>query len=233
MSLKGYRCRLAHKRCKMWRKPSRPATLKDRGTPDQIVLDQDSLTRFTSQPWCKLCFESWGRDSPHREHSKIDAVVPQLQCDCGHMWDGGPLQIACFLGRNDASSGAMHATMVPDSKKMDIAFSCCWTMWQQHVVQKDNSGKFCDSVTDAAPSEQWGRGESRLHSARSCSQISGSLQRPNPVFRCDDKITDAAVDTQTPSSVGSHTTQREKRHTNDTVREDSWTEIQERDPATG
>ena len=29
-------------------KPSRPATLKDPGTPDQIV----SLTHFPSQPWC-------------------------------------------------------------------------------------------------------------------------------------------------------------------------------------
>ena len=32
--------------------PARPATLRDPGTPDQIVLDQHSLTRFSSQPWC-------------------------------------------------------------------------------------------------------------------------------------------------------------------------------------
>ena len=57
--------------------------------------------------------ESRGHDSPHREQSKIDAVVPQLQC-------GGPLQIACFLVGADTSSGAIHATMVPDSKKMDM-----------------------------------------------------------------------------------------------------------------
>ena len=36
------------------------------------------------------------------------------------MGDGGPLQIACCLVGADTSSGAIHATMVPDSKKMDM-----------------------------------------------------------------------------------------------------------------
>ena len=56
--------------------PARPATLKDPSTPDQIVLEQKSRTHFSSQPWC---VESRGRDSPHREQSKFDAIVPQLQ----------------------------------------------------------------------------------------------------------------------------------------------------------
>ena len=38
-----------------------------------------------------MCVESRGHDSPHREQSKIDAVVPQLQFDCGCMGDGGNL----------------------------------------------------------------------------------------------------------------------------------------------
>ena len=41
----------------------------------------------------------------------------------GTWCDGGPLQIACFLVGTDTSStssGAIHATMVPDSKKMDM-----------------------------------------------------------------------------------------------------------------
>ena len=38
--------------------PSRPATLKDAGIPDQIVLDQHSLTHFPSQPLCKVCVQS-------------------------------------------------------------------------------------------------------------------------------------------------------------------------------
>ena len=100
--------------------PARPATLKDPGTLDHIVLDQHSLTHFPSQLWCKRCVETRGRDSPHREHSEIDAVVPQLQFDYGYMGDGGPLQIACFFVGADTSSRAIHATMVPDSKKMYI-----------------------------------------------------------------------------------------------------------------
>ena len=67
-----------------------------------------------------MCVESRGHDSPHREQSKIDAVVPQLQFDYGSMEDGSPLQIACFLAGTDTSSGAIHATVVPDSKKMDM-----------------------------------------------------------------------------------------------------------------
>ena len=50
--------------------PARPATpVQDRGT------QQQSLTHFPSQPWCKMSVESRRRESPHREQSKIDAVV--------------------------------------------------------------------------------------------------------------------------------------------------------------
>ena len=98
-------------------KPARPATLKDPGTPDQIGMEQHSLAHFPIQPSCKMCVESRGHDSPHREQWKIDAVVPQLQFDYGYMGDGGPQQTAC-----DTSSGAIHATMVPDSKKMDMPY---------------------------------------------------------------------------------------------------------------
>ena len=69
-----------------------------------------------------MCFESRGHDSSHREQSKIHADVPQLQFDCGYMGDGGPLQIACFFVGADTSSGAIHATMVPDSKKTDMSY---------------------------------------------------------------------------------------------------------------
>ena len=100
--------------------PARPATLKDPGILDQIVLDQRSLTHFPNQLCCKVCVESRGRDSPHGEQSEIDAVVPQLQFDVGSMEDGGTLQIACFLVGTDTSSGAIHATRVPDSKKSSM-----------------------------------------------------------------------------------------------------------------
>ena len=133
----------------------------------QIVLDQDSPTHLPSPPWCKMCAEFRGRDSPHREQLKIDAVVPQPQFDYGYMGNGGLLQMACFVVGTDTSSGAIHATMVPDSKKMDMhhvvagtatwvrdldAFvhtetkkelrSCCWIKWQKNVVLKDKTGKF-------------------------------------------------------------------------------------------
>ena len=102
--------------------PALPATLRDPGTPDQIGMEQHNLTHFPSQSWCKMCVESRGRDSPHPEQSKIDAVVPQLQFDFGYMGDGSPLLIACFLVGADTSSGAIHATMVPDSKKTDMPY---------------------------------------------------------------------------------------------------------------
>ena len=101
----------------------RPATLKDPGIPDQVRDGTtQSDTHFPSQSWCKMCVESRGHDSPHREQSKIDAVVPQLQFDYRYMGDGGPLQIACFLVGADTSSAATHATMVRDSKKMDMPY---------------------------------------------------------------------------------------------------------------
>ena len=70
--------------------PARPATLKAPGTPDQLVMEQHSLTHFPGRPWCKMCVESRGHGSPHREQSKIDAVAPQLQFDYGYMGDGKP-----------------------------------------------------------------------------------------------------------------------------------------------
>ena len=115
---------------------ARPATLRDPGTPDQIVMEQYNLTQFPSQPWCKMCVESRGHDSPHREQSKIDAVAPQPQFDYGYMEDGGPLQITCFLVGTDTSSGAINATMVPDSKKMDMPYVVATTAkWvRDHAV---------------------------------------------------------------------------------------------------
>ena len=121
--------------------PARPATLRDPDTPDQIVMEQHSLAHFPSQPWCKMCVESRGRDPPHREQSKIDAVVPQLQFDHGYMGDGGPLQIACFLVGTDTSSGAIHATMiVPDSKKIDMPYVVAATAkWVRDLVYSQHT----------------------------------------------------------------------------------------------
>ena len=87
------------------------ATLKDRGTPDESCWN--SIAR--------LCVESRGRGSPHREQSKIDTSVLRLQFDYGYMGDGGFLLITCFLVGADTSSG-QNATIVPDSKKMNVPY---------------------------------------------------------------------------------------------------------------
>ena len=61
--------------------------------------------------------------------------MPQLQFDYGYMGDGGPLQIACFLVGVDTSSGAIHATMVPDTKKMDMPYVVAGTAkWVRDLV---------------------------------------------------------------------------------------------------
>ena len=122
MSLQTFRCGLVYKRWKHVEDPmpARPATLKDPGAPYQIALGQYSSTQSPSQPWCNVCVESRGRDSPHREQPKMDAVVPQLQFDHGYVGDAGPPLVACFLVGTDTSSEAIYATMVPDSKKMDM-----------------------------------------------------------------------------------------------------------------
>ena len=108
--------------------PARPATLRDPGTPDQIGMEQHNLTHFQSQPWCKMCVESRGHDSPHREQSKIDAVVPQLQFDYGYMGDGGPLQIACLLVGADTSSGAIRR-WCPTPRRW-----ACPMLWRQQPI---------------------------------------------------------------------------------------------------
>ena len=112
-------------------------------TPDQIVLDQHSLRHFPSQPWCKVCVGSRGSDSPHREQSEIDAVVPQTQFDDGYMGDGCPLHIARFRVGTDTSAGAVHVTLVPDSKMMDMPYMVAGTAkWVRdvgcHSTQKIN-----------------------------------------------------------------------------------------------
>ena len=235
---------------------ARPATFRDPGTPDQIEMEQNNLTHFPSQPWCKMCVESRGHDSPHREQSKVDAVVPQLQLDYGYMEDGGPLQMACFLvgtdtfwshPRNDGAGLQEdgHALRCHNNSQVG-AWPGVWTLlstWRQRrssIIATRQSGKrmspwrtrladSATSVTDTEPSEQWSSGESRLHSTCTCWNISGSYQRQNPVF-CSDN--NASVDDQT-RSMDSHDIQCEKGHTNNSVREDSWTEIQKRDSSIG
>ena len=145
---------------------SRPAALKDPVTPDQIVLDQHSLTHFPSQLWCNMC---GGRESPLRERSTIDAVVPQLQFDYGNMGDGldrlyfssfeqtlllyfmrhwcqTPRIWACLAWLLEEPSGCVIWS-VNDSVYTETRnefFSCYWTKLPKNVVLKDKAGKFHD-----------------------------------------------------------------------------------------
>ena len=148
-SLKSYRCQWV-RRC--WK------TLKIRCL---LVLQcseiqalpirsgwNNSLTHFPSQPWCKMCVESGGHDSPHRELSKIDAVVPQLQFDYG-----------CFLVGTDTSSGAIHTMMVPDSKKMDMPYVVAATTkvygtWSTHITHKSNDMNYDQLISDPSTDEK-------------------------------------------------------------------------------
>ena len=162
--------------------PARPATLRDPGTPDQIVMEQHNLTHFPSQPWCKMCVESRGHGSPHREQSKIDAVVPQLQFDYGYMGDGGPLQIAwrwfwtprrwtCLMLSQQQPSGyvtwCMNAFVYMETKQ-----SALQLLLDKVAKECRPEGQDWQILRQVSPtqshSEHWSIGESRLHSTWTC-----------------------------------------------------------------
>ena len=72
--------------------------------------------------------------------------MPQLQFNDGYIGDGDALQIACFLVGADTSSGAIHATMVPDSKKMDMAATAKYLCI--HSTQKINDMSCNQLISD-------------------------------------------------------------------------------------
>ena len=216
--------------------PARSATLKDPGTPDQIVMEQHNLTHFPSQLWCKMCVESRGHDSPHREQSKKDAVVPQLQYDYGYMGGGGPLQMweqtpllepstrrwywnprrwTCPTLSQQQPSGCvtwgMNALVYMDTKKE--FYRCCWTKWQKNVVLKDGAAE------------------------KAVSTVRGLAITYLAVIT--DKIPSFTVTTHSPMlpwtirhAAWILTRYNVRRDTNDSVRE-SWTEMQKRDSSIG
>ena len=150
--------------------PFRPAVLKDPGFLDQKVLDQHSLTHFPCQPWCKVCVESQGRDSPHREQSRVTQWCHNFSLTA--IWDTEAVYRLHVSSRaQTTSSQAIHATLVPDSKKMDMPTwlleqpnwcvmwgtnasvytetrkefpSNHWTKLQKNVVLREKTGTFFD-----------------------------------------------------------------------------------------
>ena len=132
--------------------PARPATLKDPGTPDQIVMDQHSLTHFPSQPWCKMCVESRGRDSPHREQSKIQVCL-------NFSLTTGTWVTEAFC-RSRASSWEQTPLLEPSTRRWYPA-PRRWTcptlsrqrpsgcvIWGNHSTQKINDMNYIQLVSD-------------------------------------------------------------------------------------
>ena len=121
-----------------------PATFKDPGTLDQIVLYQHSLTHFPSQLWCHVCVESRGREFRSREQSKFDSVVPQLQFDYGFMgteafcrlrrssWEQTLLlepymrHFTWFFGTTQWVRDREYERFCLQGEKEEF-FCCCWT----------------------------------------------------------------------------------------------------------
>ena len=193
-----------------------------------------------------MCVESRGHDLPHREQSKIDAVVPQLQFDYGYMGDGGPLQIACILV-GDTSSEAIHATMVPDSKKMDMPYVVAATrdLGMNAFCLHGDKGVLqllLDKVAKECRPEGHDWHILRQVSSTQSHQSNGAAEKAVSTVRglagtylavLTDKIPPVEVTTHSPMlpwairhAAWILTRHNEKRHTNDPVREDSWTEIQ-------
>ena len=88
---------------------ARAAALRDPGTSDQIVMEQHSLTHLPSQPWCKMCVESRGRDSPHREQSKLMQLCLSLTTGT---W------VTEALSRSRASSWEETPLLEPSTRRL-------------------------------------------------------------------------------------------------------------------
>ena len=88
-------------------------------------------------------------------------------------------------------------------------WSCpTWLLERPSLVRDLECERFCLHGDKTERAVSTARGLARTY-------LAGSSQRQNPVFRRDDTYIDAAVDNQT-RTVGSHTIQRENRHTCDT-----------------
>ena len=88
---------------------------------------------------------------------------------------------------------------------------------------KDKTGKIYDRCHRHRAAGANGVAEKAVPTVRGFGRTSLAVLKDKiPSFDVNDTFTDAATDNR-PRSVGSHSIQLEKRHTNDSVREDSWT----------
>ena len=126
--------------------------------------------------------ESRGHDSPHREtvENRRSCALTSVRPSGTWVTDAPP-QMPCFPVGAYTSSGAIHATMVPDSKKMDMPLcgggkqsSGCVT-WGFHTETKkeffslllDEVARECrpdgprlEKFNEKVSATEWSRGES-------------------------------------------------------------------------
>ena len=142
----------------------------------------------------------------------------------------------------------MHAKVVPDSMKMAVVAATakwvrnleyerlCLHGEKEGVLQLllDKVAKECrpegqdwKMLRQPSPTQSHQSNGAAEKAVSTEQEIAGAylavLKRRNSIFWSDNTLSDASVDDQT-RSVDPHSMQCEMRHTNDPVREDSWTE---------
>ena len=239
--------------------PARSATLTDPGTPNQIVMEQHSLQHFPSQPWCKMCVESRGHDSTHREQSKIAAVVPQLLLDDGYVGDGGPLQIACFPWEQTPLLEPSTRRWCPTPRRWTCPVllrqqaNGCVTWCMNAFCLHGDKERVLQLLLDKMAKECRPEGRDwqilRQVSPTQSHQSNGAAEKAVSTVRglartflavTINKIPSFAVTTHSPMlpwtirhAAWILTRYTVRRDTNESVRTGSWTEKQKGNPATG
>ena len=149
--------------------------------------------------------------------------------------DGGRLQrrSTCMLLRQQPNGCVTWVCAFVYMETKKEFFSCDWTRWQKNAVLKDKIGKFYDKYHRHRVHQSNGAAEKAVSTARGLGRTYLAVLKDKiPSFDSDNTLSDASVDDQT-RSMDSHSTKCEKRYTNDSVREDSWIEIQRRNPPSG
>ena len=132
--------------------PARPATLRDPGTPDQIVMEQHNLTHFPSQPCASNLEDVIHRIEKSRKSMQLClnfSLTPgtwEMEALCRLRKVPTPRRWTCSMLLREQPNGCvtwcMNAFVYMETKKE--FFSCYWTKWQKNVVLKDKTGRFCD-----------------------------------------------------------------------------------------
>ena len=152
-SLKSHKCRLV---CRCWK------TLRSRCL---LVLRHSEILALAIKSWWNSTVWHSFRVSPgarcasnpedviHHIKNRRKSMQLCLNFSLTTGWVTEPLKIACSPVGADTSSGAIHATMVPDSKKMDMPYVVSSTAtWLcdgvYHSTQKNNDMTYSQLISD-------------------------------------------------------------------------------------